>query len=57
MKKSKISLALAYLAAHPGSSAYAAARHAQLNPSALYKRLKLIEAHEAGRCPTCGKPA
>ena len=51
----KVQIALQYLAENPGATRYEAAKHAKLTPASLYKRLKLLDAKEAGRCPHCGQ--
>lgn len=55
-KTTKVAKALAYMAAHPTATAYAAAQHANMVPTALYKRLKADEAKAKGVCPCCGRP-
>ena len=50
----KIAQALAFLEQHH-STAYAAAKHAKLHPSALYAYLRKRKAEQAGACPTCGR--
>ena len=52
MKKSKVSIALQYLKDHPEATPYAAAKHAKLAPTSLYRRM----IKDSGICPSCGKP-
>ena len=48
----KTQRALAYLAAHPGATPYAAAKAAGLTVSAVYRAIAAREGREV--CPTCG---
>lgn len=51
----KIATALEYLKAHKSATPYAAAIHAGISPTAVYRRLKLDAAKKDGICPCCGK--
>lgn len=51
----KIAKALEFLRTNKKATPYAAAMHAGISPTAVYKRLKVDAAKKDGICPCCGK--
>lgn len=54
-KPSKLSLALAYLEAHPGATVYEAGKAVNASLSGLYRAIKARKAKAEGICPKCGQ--
>ena len=52
MKTTKTKKALDFLAAHPGKTVYAAAKHIGVSASTLYRALAARKGKVV--CPTCG---
>lgn len=54
-RHSKVARALAYLAANPGATPYAAAKAVGMPSPALYTKLKTMAAQADGVCACCGQ--